>query len=135
MQSGVWVTNACAEEGPEMANAKEVMEWAKNPDVPGLYERAKGEAARRGHPKQTAFAGAGGLLGGVLGSFRGPLGAAVGALLGALLGAFLGMHRDRDGSRVALPKRGPRRPLPVTRGTRHVVRPVQAEPVDAVYRD
>jgi hypothetical protein len=78
-----------------MANAKQMLEWAKKGDVKQTVAEARREANRRGHGQQTAYAGAGGLLGGILGSFRGPQGAAFGAFIGALLGALFGGRRDR----------------------------------------
>lgn len=80
-------------------------------DTEGFASRLQHSAERRGHGKQTAYAGVGGFLGGLLGSFRGPLGAAVGALVGALFGALLGWDRDRR--RVELPRRSSARQLRV----------------------
>jgi hypothetical protein len=64
-------------------------------DHQGYAARLQSAADKRGHGRQTAYAGVGGFLGGILGSFKGPLGAAVGALLGALFGALVGWDRDR----------------------------------------
>lgn len=80
-----------------------LIQSAKNANVGEMRERLHDEASRRGHAKQTAFAGVGGLLGGILGSFRGPGGAAVGGLLGALFGALLGWHKDKERVDLRLP--------------------------------
>jgi len=96
------------------ATTEKLVSWASDQNVGGMVERAHNEAARRGHPKTTAFAGVGGLLGGILGSFRGPVGAALGGLLGALLGSLFGLSQDRQRAPAALPP--PRaRHLPVRR--------------------
>jgi len=94
--------------------AKNMVETARSEGVGGVHRRLRDEAERRGHGKQTAFAGVGGLLGGLVGSFRGPLGAALGGLVGALFGALLGMDRDRGRPQLPRPRARhvpvPRRP-------------------------
>jgi len=117
-----------------MSDPRQMIEWAQNADAGEIRTRIQGEAARRGHPQQTAFAGAGGLLGGLLGSFRGPLGAALGGLLGALFGALVGWQRDQRRTAAQLPASTTRHRLAVPQ-TR--LRPrVEVEPdyVDVQYR-
>jgi uncharacterized protein YcfJ len=105
-----------------MLPSKTVRTLAEFADAPSFQARFDREATRRGHPRRTAYAAAGGWLGGMVGSFRGPMTAALGAFVGALVGAFVGHRLDETDHGERLERRPP-----VARGGRGVGAAVEPE--------